>query len=248
MTTSWTAGPEFRCLKICSTFKKMRNDKYFDELSLKPGHFCSASCILIRPLCSNEFAFGGGCQGRQPGASGFARGWNPKMTVVVGSAKALPAAGPGWRTREAEPAAGRTRRIKVNQIFPCVEIFFLVPKQNGNIYVQAKFSAKWKSDKMLLQVNQNFLLLWNQSILVQVCPFKACRCVFVWNNNNELHVGKKSFPNENWKNSIPEMFTWATSTLWECFVLGQKVLETKYCQNWQFFQNTVNKSKMALFT
>lgn len=46
---------------------------------------------------------------------------------------------------------------------------------------------------------------------------------------------EKSVPNENWKYSIPEILTWATSTLWECFVLGQEVLETKYCQIWRFF-------------
>lgn len=78
-----------------------------------------------------------------------------------------------------EPAPGRTHKIKVNQIFPCVEIFFLVPKQNGNICMLAKFCAKCRSDKMLLRVNQNFPPLWNQSILVQVCALKACWCVFV---------------------------------------------------------------------
>lgn len=160
MTTSWTTGPEFTCLKICSMFKTMRNDKYFDKFSLKPGHFYSISCILIRPLGFYEFTLGGGCNGWQPNASGFARGWNPVMALVVANAKALSASGPRWRTREGRaPAPGTTRKIKVNQIFPCVEIFFLVLEQSGNICVQAKCCAKWRSDKMLLRVNQNFPLL-----------------------------------------------------------------------------------------
>lgn len=138
----------------------MRNDKYFDEFALKPGHFCSISCILIRPLGFYESTLGGDCEGRQPSTSGFARGWNPVMVLVVANAKALSASGPRWRTREGRaPAPGTTHKIKVNQIFPCVEIFFLVLEQNGNICVQAKFYAKWRSDKMLLRVNQNFPLL-----------------------------------------------------------------------------------------
>lgn len=34
--------------------KRARNNKYFDRFSLKPGHFCSPSCILIGPPGFNE--------------------------------------------------------------------------------------------------------------------------------------------------------------------------------------------------
>lgn len=111
MATSQTARPEFRCLKICSMFKKMRNDKYFDKLSLKPGHFCSTSCILIRPPSFNEFALGGGCEGN---ISAFARGWNPVMAVAEDGAKTWPASSLSWRTREGGPAVGRTGKIEIN--------------------------------------------------------------------------------------------------------------------------------------
>lgn len=54
---------------------------------------------------------------------------------------------------------GELAKIKTSQTSPWGKRFFPVSEQNENICLQVKFCVKWRSDKMLFGVNQNFLLL-----------------------------------------------------------------------------------------
>lgn len=171
----------------------MRSDKYFDELSLKPGHCCSTSCTLIRPPSWNEYALGGGCEGRK---SGFALGWNPVMADTAGSTQTLPAFSLSGRTsREGEPTPGRTHKIKVNQTFSWVEILFQVPKKKK----KQKYICKWNSVcnsgpiKCYFGSIKTFhyyeiKALWSKFSLWKLVDVFLCE-----NNNNELNVGKNHF-------------------------------------------------------